>query len=61
MPSNTFYIDDIWKWEIRRMFVNEKERGTGSLTDWRIRINDITASYVEDLVFSFLPGNKLSL
>jgi len=27
--------------EIRRTFVNEKEKGTGSQMDWRIRKNDM--------------------
>jgi len=61
VPDSRSYIEDIckcedwgniWKWE---------EEWTGSQTDYRSRLYDITASYLEGLEFSPRPGNKLSL
>ena len=47
--------------EIRRTFLNDKEMGSLSQTDYRIRMGDITASYVEGLDFSLPPANKLTV
>jgi hypothetical protein len=45
--------------EMRGRFGNEKEKGTGNQTEYRSRMSDITASYLEGLEFSPRPGNKL--
>jgi hypothetical protein len=45
--------------EIKETCGNDKEKGTGSQTNYRSRMNDITALFLEG--FSPRHGNKLSV